>query len=216
MLRDKGDVTRGLLVRQNYTELDVGRPKAEVLADRLHAISDDITASPRGSDVLTLRQDSNLPNCDLIIDATISNAVTAFLDERLQATQQRPLVAQVATDVRTSTLGLITVAAPDWPGTLSQLDESGRRYVWDHAHLERYRVFWDQPAPSDELVPARGCSVPTFHGSAADTAGVAASLVSLLGPHLKADTSGVHLMALPHAGGDGPCHVFVPAGLPAG
>ena len=37
-LRDPGRVTKGLLVRQNYTELDVGRPKAEALADRLRTL----------------------------------------------------------------------------------------------------------------------------------------------------------------------------------
>ena len=35
ILRDPGFVTRGLLVRQNYIEEDVGRPKVEALAERL-------------------------------------------------------------------------------------------------------------------------------------------------------------------------------------
>jgi hypothetical protein len=62
----------------------------------------------------------------------------------------------------------------------------------------------------DELVPTRGCSVPTFHGSAADMAAVAASLTSLLGSHVSATVpvSGTHLIALPHSP-VGPFHRFI-------
>ena len=47
ILRDTGYVTAGLLVRQNFTELDVGRRKVDALADRLRAISDHVTVVER-------------------------------------------------------------------------------------------------------------------------------------------------------------------------
>ena len=77
--------------------------------------------------------------------------------------------------------------------------------------LELYHPLWQAAADGDELIPTRGCSVPTFHGSAADLAAVAATLVSLIGVHLQqaeAVTSGTHLIALPHAA-TGPRHHFL-------
>jgi hypothetical protein len=66
--------------------------------------------------------------------------------------------------------------------------------------LEVFRSFWDPSDPSDEIMPAPGCSIPTYHGSAADLAALAATLTSLLGPHLHAaQLAGSHLVALPHS-----------------
>lgn len=56
------------------------------------------------------------------------------------------------------------------------------------------------PEPGDEFVPTRGCSLPTFHGSAADLAAVAATLTNLVAPHLNDKADGTHLFALPHSG----------------
>lgn len=77
-----------------------------------------------------------------------------------------------------------------------------------------YHTLWDtDPDSEDSLIPTRGCSVPTFHGSAADLAGVAAALVSVIGSHLinpeGAAASGTQLVAMPYAGSR-PAHLFVP------
>ncbi len=131
-----------------------------------------------------------------------------------QLVTARPLLAQVATDLRTATLGLLTVSAPDLPAGPASIDDQAGPIVLNDGHLERFHVFWQEPAIGDEIVPTRGCSVPTFHGSAADIAAVGASLVSLLALHLNSGASGTHLVALPHAPGDGPCHYFLPAADP--
>jgi hypothetical protein len=213
VLSDPASVTGGLLVRQNYTEPDLGHRKVDALAARLRAINDQLSvetfARPLPADTIT-----PLPNCDAIIDATINLSLGVLLDS--EATRHarpgvRPLIAQVATDIRTGTLGLLTVAAPDYTGGPAIIDQCTGDIVLADGHLERFHTFWQTPAAGDELIPARGCSTPTFHGSAADLAAVAATLVSLLGPHLKVTVSGTHLIALPHADGDGPTHHFVPA-----
>ena len=64
------------------------------------------------------------------------------------------------------------------------MDNLAGKLVKAHATLEPYRVFWERPLSEDEFVPTRGCSVPTFHGSAADLAGVAAALLNLIALHL--------------------------------
>ncbi|RAE50214.1 thiamine biosynthesis protein ThiF, partial [Burkholderia multivorans] len=91
-------------------------------------------------------------------------------------------------------------------------DQAGRSVVADGA-LELYHPLWEEAAEGDELTPTRGCSVPTFHGSAADLAAVAATLVNMIGLHLQqteTPVSGTHLIALPHAPA-GPRHHFRPA-----
>jgi ThiF family/Prokaryotic E2 family A len=213
VLCDPAPVTRGLLVRQNYTEPDIGHHKVDALAVRLRAINDQLCVSTSARP-LPAGTISPLPDCDAIIDATINLSLGVLLDAettRHPTQHQRPLIAQVATDTRTGTLGLLTVAAPDYPGGPALIDQSTGDIVLEDGQLERFHTFWQTLATGDEIVPARGCSTPTFHGSAADLAAVAATLVSLLGPHLQVMASGTHLIALPHAGGDGPTHHFVPA-----
>ncbi|ORB82856.1 thiamine biosynthesis protein ThiF [Mycobacterium kansasii] len=209
---DPGVITGGLLVRQNYVEDDIGRFKAEALARRLRAIRDDLTVT-----VTEGHLPEDLTSClaaDLIIDATVNNGVTSYLDALATASGRRALVAQVATDARSGTLGLAVLCAANAGATVSDIDRDAGRTIQCDSGLELYHALWQEPSDDDELIPTRGCSVPTFHGSAADLAAVAATLVNLIGSHLQqADPaiSGTHLIALPHAA-TGPRHHFLPAG----
>ena len=210
-LCDPADVTGALLVRQDYTESDVGTTKAEALARRLAAVSDtvaiEIVQAP-----FTLLAEGQLPVCDVLIDATVNNTVAFGLGMIWASTTRRPLVARISTDRATSTLGLLTISRPGTGPTPEDADLRTRQRVMVEALLEPYRCFWDPPGPSDEVNPAPGCSVPTFHGSAADLAAVTGSLISLLGPHLLADGSaGSHLIGLPHShvGRSGHCWIDV-------
>lgn len=203
-----GAVTGGLLVRQNYTESDVGVAKAEALATRLRALSDSLDVMvtigyvPESDDGL-------LPDADVLIDATVNRSLAEVLDSSARAAGG-PLLAQVATDVQTGTLGLLVVASSDFPGGPATIDELVGNEVRSRGDLERFAVLWDSPAAGDEIIPERGCSAPTFHGSAADLAAIGGVLVSLFGQHVGERVSGAHLVALPHAP-EGPTHVFLPA-----
>lgn len=212
---DPGVITGGLLVRQNYVEDDIGRSKAEALASRLRAIRDDLTVTVA---------EGHLPEnhtswlaADLIIDATVNNGITSYLDALTTAADRRALIAQVATDARSGTLGLAVLCAANAGATVSDIDQDAGRIIQCDSGLELYHMLWQEPGDDDELIPTRGCSVPTFHGSAADLAAVAATLVNLIGSHLQQPgpvVSGTHLVALPHAA-SGPRHHFVPAGTQA-
>lgn len=209
---DPGVITGGLLVRQNYVEDDIGRSKAEALASRLRAVRDDLTVTVA---------EGHLPwdttpclAADLIIDATVNNGITSYLDALTTAPDRRALIAQVATDARSGTLGLAVLCAANAGVTISGIDREAGRKIQCDSGLELYHALWQEPSDDDELIPTRGCSVPTFHGSAADLAAVGATLVNLIGSHLQqADPaiSGTHLIALPHAA-IGPRHHFLPAG----
>ncbi|TFV43966.1 ThiF family adenylyltransferase [Blastococcus sp. TF02A_35] len=210
ILCDPGTVTGGLLVRQDFTEANIGEAKAEALRQRLSAISDDITVEAHTSvipdDLATLLGDT-----DLIIDATISRAIGQLLDQ-LAPASDRPLLAQVATDAGTSTLGLLTVSDRTHPSGPNTIDQQTGKTVTADGALEPFHTFWKDVSTQDELIPTRGCSVPTFHGSAADIAAVAASLTSMLGSHLASTepVSGTHLIGLPHSPA-GPFRRFIPA-----
>lgn len=206
---DPGTITGGLLVRQNYTEADIGQTKADALATRLRAIRDDLTVTTA---------EGNVPDpavslsADLIIDATVSHSITTYLDT-LANEDRTALIAQVATDARTGTLGIANICAPGATCAPSELDDQAGRSVLADGKLELYHPLWEEAAEGDELIPTRGCSVPTFHGSAADLAAVAATLVNIIGLHLQqveTPVSGTHLIALPHASA-GPRHHFLAA-----
>jgi hypothetical protein len=219
VLHDVGRVTGGLLVRQNYVEDDIGAPKAASLAARLRSIRDDVNVAVM-ADLPQTDVVGEMLAADLVIDATISHVAGRFFNELATAPGRRAVFAQVATDARTGTLGVAFVNAPrtDFENetphpTLADVDNLAGEQVKANATLEPYRVFWERPLPEDEFVPTRGCSLPTFHGSAADLAGVAGALLNLIALHLGQDQCGTHLISLPHSGVV-PSHHFIPH-LPA-
>lgn len=201
-------VMGGLLVRQNFTEADIGVAKAEALATRLRALSDSLQVLVAVGYVPE-SDDGLLPDADVVIDATVNRSLGEVLDASARE-NGGPLLAQVATDVQTGTLGLLVVAAADFDGGPAAIDELAGAQVQSSGDLERFALLWGSPAAGDEVIPERGCSAPTFHGSAADLAAIAGVLVSLLGAHVGTTVSGTHLVALPHAPG-GPAHAFLPA-----
>ena len=197
MVRDPGFVTRGLLVRQNYTEEDVGCPKAEALAERLSRLSD--TCKVTG--IVGHAQaglDEDAKNCDFIFDTTVNTAVNAALDDaQSQGTLTVPVV-QAATDNQTATLGIVTVTAGTPAVTTSELDQALRRQAASDPSLAPFRTFWDHDA-HPPLTPAPGCSVPTFHGSGADAMGIAASAISVAALALSRRVGGGYLLGLPYS-----------------
>jgi hypothetical protein len=114
--------------------------------------------------------------------------------------------------VKSGTLGILNLCSPGLQLKPSEIDQNAGHTITSNGELELYHGLWRESLDDHELIPTRGCSVPTFHGSAADLAAVAATLVSLLGNHLRQTAtalSGTHLIALPHAD-SGPRHYFLP------
>lgn len=189
VLSDSASITGGLLVRQNYSEGDLGSKKESALATRLRAINDAVTV-----EVLSDSEVSDFGEFDLIIDASVNLA----LSQALASSRAPVLTAQVAVDPRTASTGMVLVRPSACLDSLAELDHRAGETVREDAQLEDYHSLWS-PGTHDMLVPTRGCSVPTFHGSAADLASAAGVMVSLLGQQLLTPTAGVHLFTLPHA-----------------
>lgn len=208
-LCDPSTITGGLLVRQNYLEEDIGRTKAEALTSRLKEIRDSLKVETLPGLLISAEF---LEEFDLILDATISHSTTVYLDVLKGAEVNLPTVAQIATDARTGTLGVMHVSSSSSSATLELIDEATGRVVMEDARLESFHELWQEVRPGAELIPTRGCSVPTFHGSAADLAAVASTLMNLIGRHMQVgrnDVSGTYLIALPHAV-SGPSYTFLP------
>lgn len=213
VLRDTKAVGGGILARQNYCEDDIGEPKALQLAARLRAIADDVQVLPEPGSALRALESGHLPTCDLVIDATINETVAFRLDQiarKAGTDNTRPLLVQVATDPRAASLGLLVVASPHLGLGPTTIDDHTAERVLQDGALERFHGFWTPADKNEQLVPAAGCSVPTFHGSAADLAVVSGALANLIAQHLESGSSGTHLIAAPTLGDDGPTHVFFP------
>lgn len=208
-VQDPAVIKGGLLIRQNYTDVDVGTTKDAALAKRLKAIVPDCDV------VHGVEADQRVPTVlgdpdGLLIDATVSLAFARRLDSFLYDETRKALVAQVATDVGTGSLGLVIISAGRGSPLLSDLDRHLSERVRADGALEPYLTFW-QPREHEEMIPSKGCSIPTFHGSAADLAAVAAEQVNLIAAHLGTHASGGYLFALPHSG-VAPPYVFLPHG----
>lgn len=194
---DPATVKGGLLVRQNFTDQNVGMDKDAALVERLGAVAPDCDLT-FGDDAPARLLEVLSTDRGLVVDATVSLAFGRRLDEILVADDRRAVVARVATDIGTGSLGMVVVSAAGGP-SLDSLDVAARDRVLPNGGLEAFHTFW-QSDEHEELVPAKGCSIPTFHGSAADMAAVSAEMLNLMAPHLMAHESGVHLLALPHSG----------------
>jgi dinucleotide-utilizing enzyme possibly involved in molybdopterin or thiamin biosynthesis len=210
---DPGVITAGLLVRQNYTEADIGQIKADALATRLGTLRDDLNVTSIKGVIPDL---ADTLSADLIIDATVSHSITTYLDTLIDL-KRTTLIAQIATDASSGSLGIANICAPNSTLRPSDIDAHAGCTVLADSELELYHTLWQEVDAGDELIPTRGCSAPTFHGSAADLAAVAATLVNMIGLHLQQsppNVSGTHLIALAHAP-SGPRHHFVLANTEA-
>ena len=196
-LRDPGFVTRGLLVRQNYTEEDVGRPKAEALAERLRHLSDNCEITGIVDHAQAGLED-DASNCDFIFDTTVNTAVNATLDDAQKQGILRAPVVQAATDNQTATLGIVTITDGSLAATTSELDHTLYEKTAKDACLAPFLTFWDHDA-HPPLTPALGCSVPTFHGSGADAMSIAGSVIGTVAIALSRQVPGGYLLTLPHA-----------------
>jgi molybdopterin/thiamine biosynthesis adenylyltransferase/proteasome lid subunit RPN8/RPN11 len=180
---DNGVVTPGILVRQPYRDCDIGKFKANVLADRLNAI----TRKPRVRGVKDdaigfVLNELDATDFDLIVDATANSGVRAAIErahrDHVVAKSSLPHTAMMIIGHK-SEIGLVTISRSGATGTghdvLRRVLLSGRR-TGTRAWREALADFFPDPPRTDVFLPEPGCSAPTFVGSAADVAALAASM----------------------------------------
>ncbi|BDT94116.1 hypothetical protein IFM12275_40920 [Nocardia sputorum] len=179
---DSGAVTPGIIVRQPYSDADIGFSKAWALADRLTAIRRDLQVDYTNGDVITayLNPAAPVPDVDLVVDATADSGVRAALEAtRMRNRDQWP-------PVLTALFGHDTVrgvAILSRPGAAGAAHDILRRIAIDARGFAA--TTWSDVAddlfpdpPRTELFfPEPGCSAPTFTGSAIQASALASSLL---------------------------------------
>jgi len=179
-LVDRGWVLPGILVRQPFADFTVGMPKVFALAAGLEMIGADASITPLHGDAVDfLLAGTDVPEADLIIDATAARTVAAALErtrwERKQSAT--PLLSvMVGHDCAR---GVATLALPGANG--AGVDILRRLAVTASADDTLADVLDDfhPDLPRTELfVPEPGCSDPTYVGSAADLAAFAGWLLN--------------------------------------
>lgn len=95
------------------------------------------------------------------------------------------------------------------PPSTDAIDTALRRAVAADNELHPYLSFWNRDNhPS--LTPTTGCSVPTFHGGAADASAVAAQAISLAAVALGRGVEAGYVFAAAHSPYSVPRLVAVP------
>jgi proteasome lid subunit RPN8/RPN11 len=179
-LVDRGQVKPGVLVRQRFSDADIGLNKAEALAGRLQSLGLATRLSFQhanlSAEVLPRFQ---LADWDLIIDATASPALSHRLEIELRTTVLPvPLiVVQVSASAH---YGSVSVRMPQYSGGPQQIERQSKLEAFArHASNPIIDAFWPKPGSIPIFQPEPGCSEPTFTGSAADMDAHAGTLLNL-------------------------------------
>lgn len=214
VLRDNATVTPGVLVRQPYDDADVGRSKANALAEKLRAVrrSDPrFDVIPIVSNVLTTALDGDdwTDGTDIVFDCTASRAVRVKLEK---VRKDNPAVRTDVVSMIVSgeaTHGLAVVAASHHTGGPADVYRRAKLDVSADRSLRHFANAFYPTVSDDELFqPEPGCSSPTFIGSSADAAALTGLLLNSACPNVgspeEADrkddqpAAWAHFVAQPH------------------
>jgi predicted acylesterase/phospholipase RssA len=203
VLYDNSIVTPGVLVRQPYTDDDLGSPKATALRERLEKIDPTVTLESHVANVATgpLDRDDWHDDAEIVIDATASVIVQAKL-ERTRRDHPQDIALITAVIGHTAQHGIATIALPDYTGAGADTLRATKLACARNSRLRGFlQEFWPNPPRTDAFQPEPGCSTPTFRGSGAEVNALAGSLLSSVASELSEppehDTAISHLIALP-------------------
>lgn len=194
---DSGRVNPGILSRQPYEDADIGKHKAEVLAERLGRIrpGNKIIASVDDIIYSDLLSGVGLDQYDLVIDATANRSVAAKI-ERTQRDRHDPWPTLVTVAIsQRATHGVAAVTPRGAVGAgIDLLRQLGLRTCMSTALRDVYEAFFPPEAGRLNFRPDTSCSDTTFIGSATDLGALAAQLLdgalTRLNPQLGAIGTG--------------------------
>jgi integrative and conjugative element protein (TIGR02256 family) len=180
---DNGVVTPGILVRQPYSDADIGKAKATALAERLRALRHGAAVTPQVRNAISAHLGAGhpAPAYDLVVDATADSRVRAALEHaRAPRRDQWPPVLTMMIGHR-ARRGVVVVSRTGATGA----GHDGLRRLGIAARTTHAAALADvaedlyPPEPRTELfLPEPGCSAPTFVGSAVEATALAAGLLS--------------------------------------
>lgn len=201
VLRDKGMVTPGILVRQPYIDDDVGKPKVEALKNHLLAIKPELEIFHYTSNLETELSTGIFDwtdGSDLVIDATASELVRRRLEIIWNSGQtHRVPIAALMLDQSAKRLIIGVVGAEFSGGTWDVFRQAKLKMLSDQNLVVFADSFFPLEVKQKPFQPEPGCSEPTFIGSAADSAGLAAIGLNLIAKEFVQNPS--LLFAVSHA-----------------
>ena len=178
-IADNSVVGPGVLVRQLFTDADIGKGKAQALADRLSRIRPNLEVLPLVEDVRTSKHiTEDRDQYDLIIDATADASVRSAIEHAWKGRAVRPpLITMVigheaSRGLVTTSLGTATGAGTDAFRKVALLRNSDTP-GWDDIADDLF----PRQTRTELFFPEPGCSAPTFVGSVAQTAALAGMLL---------------------------------------
>lgn len=192
VLRDKGIVTPGVLVRQPYFEADICAPKVDALKNQILQIRPELEVEALQSDIETLLApgQSWTDGTELVIDATASDLVRRCLEMIWNSTSQVP-VASLMWD-RTAMRLITALVDPEFSGATWDVLRKTKIALLKDPYLVDYAdSFFPADVTEKPFQPEPGCSEPTFIGSAADSAALAAIGLNIIAQQLIDLSSGV-------------------------
>jgi integrative and conjugative element protein (TIGR02256 family) len=177
VLRDKGRVTPGILVRQPYTPDDIDDHKVNALKKHLLQIRPDLQIETHDSDIETelSRPDFDWrAGTDVVIDATASHVVRRRLEMKsTMSGEQRAPVACLMIDRDAQRMVSVIVDKEYMGGTWDVLRKAKLETLRDPFLKQFSDAFFPKDNTSMTFQPEPGCSEPTFIGSSADCNGMA-------------------------------------------
>ncbi len=179
-LYDKVIVNPGILVRQNYEWGDIGDSKANALKRRLDAIAPSCQVVSYTEDIIktTLRDTSFSDGIDLLIDATASLQVRHRLEGLRKTTDLRLPIAAMMVSGQAQHGAWVLAPAEYSGGPLDVYRRLGLATANRNWLRHWFDAFWNPNTTEATRQPEPGCSDPTFIGSNADVAGLAARMLN--------------------------------------
>ena len=180
-LADNKRVTPGILVRQGFEDADVGRLKIDALANRLKRIAPQLATTASLIDLLErVRGSDPVPNVDLVIDCTASDALRTAFEAALRDISSRPPIASIAIDANAAA-ALATLSTASHSGATLDLVRRLKLEACRNNDLTPFlEAFWPQGPGRETFQPEPGCSEPTFVGSDADIAALSSRMLNAI------------------------------------
>lgn len=180
ILVDNGIVSPGILVRQKYSDRDVGFAKAKCLARHLNEIGLPTKIEPEYKDLKSgIIDNFDLLHVDLIINATASTPVAHAIERDLR--RACLLIPMISLSVSAAAqCGSVAVKMPHFHSGIVAIDRLAKiDFVRDNARHPVVNAFWPDKSEAKLFQPEPGCSEPTFTGSSADLGAHAAALLNI-------------------------------------
>lgn len=180
-LYDSARIKPGILVRQPYEDLDIGKYKAEVLATHLQRIRPELHVTSHVQNVLTavLDRDDWTDGADLILDATASRSVLAKTESaRKRSFHAVPLASTVLGPTAESCMLLL--AARGHSGATFEVSREAKLSLLADKLGSPYIEDYFPQRPGKPFQPEPGCSEPTFVGSYADVASLSQLMLNVI------------------------------------